>query len=87
MGKSKAAWLKNPSKKQVLRIFITWFVSIFLITIAMTNFFSQKFFQNGYITIYFLIIIATGIVIRVYSNYRKMHSPRLKNFNEAKEQD
>jgi TRAP-type C4-dicarboxylate transport system permease large subunit len=71
MEKSKSSWLKTPTKKQVLLVFITWFVSIFLITIAMTDFFGKSFLQKGYFTIYLMMIVATAIVIRVARNYWK----------------
>ena len=73
MEKPKISWMKNPTKKQVLLVFFTWFVSIFLITIVMTDFFGKNFLQKGYFTIYLLIIIATAIVIRVVRNYWKIH--------------
>jgi len=73
-SKSKVAWTKNPTKKQVFVFSALGVVSFFLIIVSITDFFSRSFFQRGYFTIYFMMIVVTGIWIRLFRNYRKNKS-------------
>ena len=71
MRTEKKNWIKNPSKKQIVLISTLWIVGIFLLTISMTDFFSESIFQKKYVMVYFLIIGATLTTFTSHFNYWK----------------
>jgi hypothetical protein len=66
-----ASWFESPSKKQLIIIFTIWLFGITLSTLAITDLFSQNFFQKGSFMMYFMMIGATLSLIKVWINYKK----------------
>lgn len=66
-----ASWFKCPSKKQLIILFMIWLFGITLSTMAITDLFSQNFFQKGSLMMYFMMIGATVSIIKVWANYKK----------------
>ena len=65
------SWFECPSKKQLIILIIIWLFGITLSILAISDLFSQNFFQKGSLIMYFLMIGATLSIIRVWSNYKK----------------
>jgi len=65
----------HPSKR-ILAVFSTgWGVSVACLLLAITDLFTEPFFQKRYILSYFLMLISTVVVTNIWINY-------LKNKNE-----
>ena len=66
-----ASWFERPSKKQLIILIIIWLFGITLSILAVTDLFSQNFFQKGSLIIYVLMIGATLSIVKVWANYKK----------------
>jgi hypothetical protein len=80
MQNKKPDWIKNPTKKQVLIVFFTWVTGIILLTLSMTNLFTENPLKGKYAILYLLIITATITMISVCINYFK-NKRSLKNIS------
>jgi hypothetical protein len=66
-----ASWFERPSKKQLIILIIIWLFGITLSILAITDLFSQNFFQKGSLIMYFMMIGATISVMKAWANYKK----------------
>lgn len=66
-----ASWFERPSKKQLIILIIIWLFGITLSILAITDLFSQNFFQKGSLIMYFIMIGATISVMKAWANYKK----------------
>lgn len=66
-----ASWFERPSKKQLIILIIIWLFGITLSILAITNLFSQNFFQKGSLIMYLMMIGATISVMKAWANYKK----------------
>lgn len=71
METTKRNYIKNPSKKNLILFTLLWLISILLLTLSMTDFFVERFFQKKYFMLYFLMIGSTLSTAKVFINYRK----------------
>ena len=78
MKDSKRNFIKNPSKKNLVTFTILWLLGIVLLTLSITNLFTESFFQGKYVMIYLLMIGSTIATIKLYRNYwrnRNLNTP------------
>ena len=66
-----ASWFECPSKKQLIILIIIWLFGIMLSILAISDLFSQNFFQIGFFLMYFMMIGATIAIIKIVSNYKR----------------
>ena len=71
MKDKKESFLKNPTKKHLIIFGLLWFISIILLTLSITDLFTESFFQKKYVMMYFLIIGSSITTGRLYFNYWK----------------
>ncbi|WP_347174279.1 hypothetical protein [Polaribacter uvawellassae] len=71
MKDRKESFLTNPTKKHLIIFGLLWLVSIALLTLSITDLFTESFFQKNYVMIYFLMIGSTLGVGKLYFNYWK----------------
>lgn len=62
-------WINHPTRKNLFTILTVWIIGNILITIAITDLFTERFFNKKYILIYSLMLISTGTTLKVIINY------------------
>jgi uncharacterized membrane-anchored protein len=62
-------WINNPSKGIVLLISILWLISAFLLVFAVTDFFTESFFQRKFLTIYMLLATSAFTTVIIHIKY------------------
>lgn len=67
--KQNEHWVTHPTKKNLLIIVTVWFVGISLQILAVTDLFTESFFNKRYIFTYALMVMSTWITFKVVSNY------------------
>lgn len=71
MKDKKESFLTNPTKKHLIIFGLLWFISIVLLTLSITDLFTESFFQKKYVMMYFLILGSSITTGRLYFNYWK----------------
>ena len=71
MTDKKESFLTNPTKKHLVIFGLLWFVSISLLTLSITDLFTESFFQKNYTMMYFLMFGSTVVTGKLYFNYWK----------------
>jgi len=71
MKDKKESFLTTPSKKHLIIFGLLWFISIALLTLSITDLFTESFFQKNYTMMYFLMIGSTVAIGKLYFNYWK----------------
>lgn len=71
MNDKKENFFSNPTKYHLIVFASLWFVSSALMTLAITDFFAESFFQKRNIVGYFIMAGATLATFRLFINYRK----------------
>ena len=64
-------FLTTPTKKHLIIFGLLWFISISLLTLSITDLFTEIFFQKNYVMMYFLMIGSTVATGKLYFNYWK----------------
>lgn len=62
-------WINHPTRKNLFTILTVLIIGNILITIAITDLFTERFFNKKYILIYSLMLISTGTTLKVIINY------------------
>ena len=65
-------FLKHPSKKVLIVFTALWIIGISLLTLSMTDLFTEPFFQKKYFMLYFIIIGSTIVIGKLYVNKFKI---------------
>ena len=65
----KKNWISHPKKINVVLVLSVWIISSTLLVLAMTDLFSESFFNSDYIIIYLMMIMSTLTCFRVIVNY------------------
>jgi len=71
MKDKNQSFLTNPTKKHLILFGLLWFISNTLLTLSITDLFTESFFQKNYVMIYFLMIGSTIATGKLYINYWK----------------
>ncbi|WP_275316972.1 hypothetical protein [Tenacibaculum bernardetii] len=71
MKDKKNSFITNPTKKHIIIFGLLWFIGITLLTLSITDLFTESFFQKNYVMIYFLMIGSTMTTGKLYHNYWK----------------
>jgi hypothetical protein len=71
MKDKNESFLTNPTKKHSILFGLLWFISIILLTLSITDLFTESFFQKKYVMMYFLMIGSTVATGKLYFNYWK----------------
>lgn len=71
--KQNRNWVKTPKWKDLVRVMGLWFFGTLLSMAAATDMFRESFLQRKNLVIFFMIIIAFGVVVRKYNNYTSLH--------------
>ncbi|WNW02747.1 hypothetical protein RRF68_04880 [Tenacibaculum sp. HL-MS23] len=71
MKDKKNSFITNPTKKHIIIFGLLWFIGITLLTLSITDLFTESFFQKNYVMIYFLMIGSTMTTGKLYYNYWK----------------
>lgn len=77
MKSNKSDWVKNPTKKQVVFTIFIWLTGLSLITLSVTNFFTESPLQKKYLGSGLLLLMATFTLFRVCRNYFKNHLKKI----------
>lgn len=64
-------WTANPTKKQFILSVTLYFVSVFLLTVALTNFYEERIDLQKHFLSLLVIFFATLMVGKVTVNYFK----------------
>jgi len=67
----KDSFLTNPTKKHLIIFGLLWFIGIALLTLSVTDLFTENFFQKRYVMMYFLMIGSSITTGKLYFNYWK----------------
>ena len=71
--KQKRNRVKTPKRKDLVGVMGLWFLGTLLSMAAATDLFHEPLIQRKNLTIFFLIIIAFGTIVRMYNHYRSLH--------------
>ncbi len=71
MKATASNWFQAPTKNIVIIGVVIWLASTFLLVVALTNLFTENFFQRSFFIIYLLLLSSLLSVIRLYINYKK----------------
>ena len=71
MKNKKESFLTNPGKKHLIIFGLLWFISNVLLTLSITDLFTESFFQKNYVMMYFLMFGSTITTGKLYFNYWK----------------
>lgn len=64
-------WIKNPTKEHLFWISLVWVLSVGLVVLAITDFFTETIFQKRALVLLILMIGSGVAVFRVYKNFYK----------------
>ena len=67
----KESFLTNPTKKHLLLFGLLWLIGNGLLTLSITDLFTESFFQKNYMMMYFFMIGSTIAIGKLYINYWK----------------
>ena len=71
MKAQRSNWMNNPSKNQVIIYTVIWFVGLVLLTLSLTDLFTESMFQGKNMLVNMLLFGATGATIKLYYSYWK----------------
>jgi len=71
MKNNNQSFLTNPTKKHLIIFGLLWFIGNALLTLSITDLFTESFFQKNYLMVYFLMIGSTLATGKLYFNYWK----------------
>ena len=71
MKDKKESFLTNPTKKHLILFSLLWFICNTLLTLSITDLFTENFFQKNYLIMYFYMIGSTVAIGKLYSNHWK----------------
>lgn len=63
--------LQNPTKTNLIVFTLLWMVSVILITLSVTDLFTESVFQKRYIPIFIIVLASSRMVAKLYYNYFK----------------
>lgn len=63
--------LQNPTKTNLIVFTLLWMVSVILITLSVTDLFTESVFQKRYIPIFIIVLASSRMVTKLYYNYFK----------------
>jgi membrane-associated protease RseP (regulator of RpoE activity) len=69
--RNKNSWFHNPNKQQVLFVVMMWFLAMICLLLAVTDLFTEPFFDGGYLMIYLIMFFSTYNVFKIVNNYLK----------------
>lgn len=64
-------WIKNPTKEHLFWVSLVWVLSVGLVLLAITDFFTETIFQKRALVLLILMIGSGVTVFRVYKNFYK----------------
>lgn len=67
----KKSFISHPTKKTLFLFTLVWVLGMMLLTLSVTDLFTESFFQKGYLMIYFLMAASTLVTVKLYFNYWK----------------
>jgi hypothetical protein len=67
--KTQHNWMRNPTRKQAIAVFLVWLTSEVLLFAAATDFFRESPFKKEFLGVNFLNFVTTVIVLVTVSNY------------------
>ena len=71
MNNTKTNFITHPKVKHLLLFTGIWLLGIVLSTLAMTDLFTESFFQKNYIMSYFMMLLSITAIAKLYRNYWK----------------
>ncbi len=63
--------LQNPTKTNLIVFTLLWMVSVILITLSVTDLFTESVFQKRYIPVFIIGLASSIMVAKLYYNYFK----------------
>jgi len=67
----KKTWVDEPTKKQAIIMFCSWFAGITLLILSITNFFDERPFKRTSVALWLIAFSSTITTMPVIRNYFK----------------